>query len=137
MGKVYIGKALAAAGFSFSGSWDTQIDTELFQATVAAMVADEMGTNLSIGQRPGGKGNMPKGKTTQGRPRGQGTSIASSMKARKRDDGKWVIAAEERVPGQLSRVLRGVKLRTPDLERIFRVAIQSMLNPGSLESELL
>lgn len=135
MPKYKLGAILKKAGFVMSD--DLQIDTDMFQMIVATMAADEMATNLSTGQKTSGTSAMPKGKTTKGRPRGMGTHIASTIHAKKLSDGKWKIAADEKVPGQLNRVLKGVKLKLPNMKRIFDVAIKTMLEPEALAAELL
>lgn len=130
-----LAEPLKKAGFELSGGWGVEIDVDAFEEISATMAADEIATNMGIGQKPSGKGTMPKAKTTK-LPRGFNTHIVSTIHARKRAEGQWVIAADEKVPGQLRRVLKGVKLVTPDMNRIFDVALQTLLNPDNLEREL-
>jgi len=112
-----------------SGDWDGTIDFDAFSETVATLVASEIATNLTIGQRPSGKGSMPRARTTK-QPRGIGSATVASIHARKVSDGKYVIAADESVPGKLRRILKGVRLTLPPLQPIYEVALAELVDPG-------
>lgn len=108
------------AGFNAAVPQDQQAKSlrvdisKLGQAMAEAMAAD-MRDNLYGGKTPDGTGSMPRGKTT-GKPRGQGSDTARSIKAKPSGDD-WIVVAEEDDRGTLGRILRGIPFQPPETSK--------------------
>lgn len=125
MPKFDLTASLKAAGFVVSGDWTGVVDTDAFAGEAAKTAAKVISDNLSDGKRPDGRGGMPSGKR-DGRARGKGTRIATSIRAKKVSPTQFVLSAEEEVPGQLNRILRGIPF-LPPLEYDLKAALEALL----------
>lgn len=90
---------------------------QLFLELVVRAVAATMGLNLYNGLRPDGSGPMP-GRKKDGEPRGKGSKIARALHPKKVGALSWFIAAHLENPGHLGRIMGGVPLQAPPIERI-------------------
>lgn len=118
--------------FAISGG-NMVVDVEGFAQTFADELAAGIRGNLENGMRPDGKRAMPRRKetpdgrpTNDGRPRGLGSMIVSTIKARKTGTG-FTIAADEAVRGHLRRILKSVTLKPSPSSPTWQAALDKAM----------
>jgi hypothetical protein len=109
--KIDLQTAVRKMGVTVLKGGMVSIDDQAFGTAVASGIAGVMRDNMNEGRRPDGQGRMP-GRRQDGRPRGMGSHIVTTVRAGQ-GTGVYPIVADEESPGQMERILIEVPFRPP------------------------